>query len=64
MLEPATIELAADPAAREAQLEAVPETPAVFLVRLREGAPYLSRTHLLRRRLRRLLREPGGFPAG
>jgi excinuclease UvrABC nuclease subunit len=32
-----------------------PDRPAVFLVHAREGAPYLARTGLLRRRLRRLL---------
>lgn len=37
--------------------EPVPDRPAVFLVRMREGAPYLGRTTLLRRRLRRLFGE-------
>lgn len=41
-----------------ARLGAVPDAPAVFLVRLRQGPPYLARTRLLRRRLRRLLGEP------
>lgn len=36
-------------------LAAVPDCPAVFLVRLREGRPYLARTARLRRRLFRLL---------
>lgn len=36
-------------------LSAVPDAPAVFLIHLREGEPYVSRTRLLRRRLRRLL---------
>jgi excinuclease ABC subunit C len=39
----------------DAALDAVPDRPAVFLVWPREGAPYLARTNLLRRRLRRLL---------
>lgn len=55
---PASIEVAGDPAAVEARFEVVPDRPAVFLIRLGDGAPYLSRTTLLRRRLRRLLREP------
>ncbi len=36
-------------------LSAVPDAPAVFVIRLRDGEPYVSRTRLLRRRLRRLL---------
>jgi hypothetical protein len=36
-------------------LESVPDQPAVFLIVPREGKPYLARTALLRRRLRRLL---------
>jgi excinuclease UvrABC nuclease subunit len=38
-------------------LEQVPDRPAVFLIWGREGEPYLARTNVLRRRLRRLLRE-------
>jgi excinuclease ABC subunit C len=38
-------------------LERVPNRPAVFLLWPKEGAPYLGRTTLLRRRLLRLLRE-------
>ncbi|MGC9970885.1 MAG: hypothetical protein ABSE56_09865 [Bryobacteraceae bacterium] len=41
-------------------LDSVPERPAVFLVWPRGGAPYLARTTVLRRRLKRLLGEPGG----
>lgn len=41
----------------DAALEAVPNNPGVFVVLVREGAPYLARTGLLRRRLLRLLRE-------
>jgi excinuclease ABC subunit C len=41
----------------DAALEEVPNNPGVFVVFLREGAPYLGRTGLLRRRLLRLLRE-------
>lgn len=43
--------------ALDAQLAALPNNPAVFLLWPREGAPYLSRTGLLRRRLLRLLKE-------
>ncbi len=38
-------------------LDATPDRPAVFLIVPREGNPYLGRTALLRRRLRRLLGE-------
>lgn len=33
----------------------VPDAPGVFVIRIRGGAPYVGRTRLLRRRLRRLL---------
>ncbi len=55
---PETLEVAADLAGLEARLEGVPDRAAVFLIHARQGAPYLARTTLLRRRLRRLLREP------
>jgi excinuclease ABC subunit C len=46
-----------DPA--EASLiDGVPDAPAVFLIHAQQGAPYLARTALLRRRLRRLLKPP------
>ena len=38
-----------------AELDQVPDRPAVFLLWAAEGAPYLARTSMLRRRLRRLL---------
>lgn len=38
-------------------LAETPDCPAVFLIHVREGEPYLGRTALLRRRLRRLLSE-------
>src|SRR3954447_9491098 len=41
----------------DAALEEVPNNPGVFVVFVREGAPYLARTGLLRRRLLRLLKE-------
>lgn len=41
-------------------LSPVPDAPAVFIIHLREGEPYVSRTRLLRRRLRRLL-GPGSI---
>lgn len=44
-------------AALDAQLALLPNSPAVFLLWPREGAPYLSKTGLLRRRLLRLLKE-------
>jgi excinuclease ABC subunit C len=44
-------------AALDAQLASLPNSPAVFLLWPREGAPYLSKTALLRRRLLRLLKE-------
>jgi excinuclease UvrABC nuclease subunit len=40
----------------DAALEALPQSPAVFLLWPREGEPYLSKTALLRRRLMRLLK--------
>ena len=49
---PVTVELPTD-------LRQIPDCPAVFLVRVRQGAPYLARTSLLRRRLERLLGERG-----
>jgi len=48
---------AADLPALDAELDQVPDRAAVFLIWPREGAPYLARTALLRRRLRRLLKE-------
>ncbi|MEP7352741.1 MAG: hypothetical protein ABI824_05870 [Acidobacteriota bacterium] len=39
-------------------LEQIPDYPAVFLLWAPEGDPYLARTSLLRRRLRRLLASP------
>ncbi|MCS7041916.1 MAG: hypothetical protein NZR01_03910 [Bryobacteraceae bacterium] len=36
-------------------LALVPEAPGVFVIHVRGGEPYISRTRLLRRRLRRLL---------
>ena len=38
-----------------AEIDALPDRPAVFLLWAAEGAPYLARTALLRRRLKRLL---------
>src|SRR6202041_233153 len=37
------------------EIDSLPDRPAVFLLWAAEGAPYLARTALLRRRLRRLL---------
>jgi excinuclease UvrABC nuclease subunit len=41
-------------------LESIPNGPAVFLLWPREGAPYLARTNVLRRRLARLLEVKDG----
>ncbi len=41
----------------DAEIEALPNAPAVFALWPRDGAPYLSKTALLRRRLLRLLKE-------
>ena len=41
------------------EIDSVPDRPAVFLLWAGEGRPYLARTSLLRRRLKRLLAEPG-----
>jgi excinuclease ABC subunit C len=41
------------------EIESVPDRPAVFLLFAGDGQPYLARTSLLRRRLKRLLGEPG-----
>src|ERR1700741_1069769 len=48
---------AADLTQLDAALENVPNNPAVFVLFVREGAPYLARTGLLRPRLVRLLGE-------
>src|SRR5664279_4839634 len=49
------IEIGDDLAHLDAAMDALPDQPAVFLLWAHEGDPYLSRTGLLRRRLRRLL---------
>ncbi|HWC97434.1 MAG TPA: hypothetical protein VG456_11805 [Candidatus Sulfopaludibacter sp.] len=51
------IEVGDDLALLDAALEAVPNHPAVFVLWPAEGAPYVSKTTLLRRRLLRLLKE-------
>ncbi len=38
-------------------VDAAPDAPAVFLIHANEGAPYIARTALLRRRLKRLIGE-------
>jgi excinuclease ABC subunit C len=40
----------------DAAIEEIPQSPAVFVIRAREGDPYIGKTGLLRRRLKRLLR--------
>jgi excinuclease ABC subunit C len=39
------------------ELDSIPDRPAVFLLWAAEGAPYLARTALLRRRLKRLISD-------
>ena len=51
------IEVGEDLAQLDRAVEALPNNPAVFLLWPREGAPYLSKTGLLRQRLLRLLKE-------
>ncbi len=53
--EPAVIPAGAAIDALDERIAGVPDTPAVFLIWPREGSPYLARTGLLRRRLKRLL---------
>jgi len=43
--------------ARPSELDSIPDRRAVFLLWASEGQPYLARTALLRRRLRRLISE-------
>src|SRR5580658_4988401 len=43
--------------AQPSELDSIPDIPAVFLLRASEGNPYLARTALLRRRLRRLISD-------
>jgi hypothetical protein len=42
----------------DAHFEETPESAAVFVIWPHEGSPYIARTGLLRRRLKRLLRAP------
>ena len=51
------IEVGADLAQLDAALEALPNSPAVFVLWPAEGEPYVSKSSLLRRRLLRLLKE-------
>ncbi len=51
------IEIGGDLAQLDAAIDTLPDQPAVFLLWAQEGEPYLSRTGVLRRRLRRLLAE-------
>ena len=39
------------------EIDSIPDRPAMFLLWAHEGAPYLARTALLRRRLKRLISE-------
>jgi excinuclease ABC subunit C len=53
--EPREIVCSAD--SLDSAIEELPNTPAVFVLWPREGDPYLARTTMLRRRLKRLLRD-------
>src|ERR1700689_5087370 len=44
-----------DPADFDRMLEALPNRPAVFLLWPSDGRPYLTRTNVLRKRLKRML---------
>ncbi|HKD07706.1 MAG TPA: hypothetical protein VKB79_17530 [Bryobacteraceae bacterium] len=44
-----------EPAALDEALESIPNAPAVLVIWPREGKPWIARTNVLRRRLRRLL---------
>ncbi len=44
-------------AALPSEIESIPDQPAVFLLWANEGKPYLARTALLRRRLKRLISD-------
>src|SRR5262252_1013625 len=52
-----TLEVTSDLSQLDTAVESLPNSPAVFLLWPAEGAPYLSKTTLLRRRLLRLLKE-------
>ena len=55
----ATMEICGNGCGRAPRTRCTSRTgPAVFLLWAKEGKPYLARTALLRRRLRRLLKEP------
>jgi len=43
--------------ARPDEIEKIPDRPAVFLLWANEGKPYLAKTALLRRRLKRLISD-------
>jgi len=53
---PESLELTGGDESLDQILQQAPDRPAVFLIETRGGSPYLGRTLLLRRRLRRLLR--------
>jgi excinuclease ABC subunit C len=57
---PEIIECGEDPGMLDASLEALEEGPGIFELSLREGEPYFGKTNVLRRRLKRLLRERTG----
>jgi excinuclease UvrABC nuclease subunit len=57
MTHPAKLLWTPDSGTLDGWLDGVPQSPAVFVISAREGAPYLGRTSMLGRRLRRLLGE-------
>ncbi|HEX4136189.1 MAG TPA: hypothetical protein VHY84_16365 [Bryobacteraceae bacterium] len=52
-----------DPLEFDQALEALPNRPAVFLIWPREGKPYLARTNVLRKRMKRMLGNLRGTPS-
>lgn len=61
--EPVSIALPPPGPELDALLQGIPDTPAVFVLHAAAGRPYLSRTALLGRRVRRLLKSQERFRA-
>ena len=57
---PISIHAGSDDGGFDGGIDNAPNTPAVFLIHPHEGAPYLGRTAVLKRRLRRLLKKREG----
>jgi excinuclease UvrABC nuclease subunit len=58
--DPESIPVGAETASLDERLARTPDVPAVFLIWPRQGSPYLARTGVLRRRLKRLLGARAG----